>query len=72
MRFRVTRKNPTMSLWLSGAHSLAGKAAGPARGLMRAVARQQQKAMLREAEKIAEALGFAPLAPPKRRTPRKR
>jgi hypothetical protein len=70
MRFRVTRRNPMMSLWLSGAHSAAGKVLGPARGLMTAAARQRQKAMQRDAEKMAAAFwasALAPLNPPRRR-----
>lgn len=67
---RMTRKNPMMSLWLSGAHSVMGKATGAARGLMTAAARQQQRAMTREAEKMAAALWPRPrkeAAPKKRR-----
>lgn len=69
------KKNPMMSFWLSGAHSAAGKVLGPARGLMTAAARRQQKAMLRDAEKMATAFwsgALKPLASPKRRKPRKR
>ena len=64
------KKNPMMSLWLSGAHAAAGKILGPTRGLMTAAARQQQKAMLRDAEKMAAAFwssALTPLSPPKRR-----
>ena len=38
-------KNPFMSLWLSAAN----RAAGPARGLLTAEMRRQQKAIMREA-----------------------
>ncbi|MCW2283000.1 hypothetical protein M2323_000853 [Rhodoblastus acidophilus] len=65
------RKNPIMSFWLSGAHAAAGKVLGPARGVITAAALQRQKAMMRDAEKMAAAFwgsALKPLAPPKRRS----
>lgn len=44
-----SKKNPFMSLWLSGAN----KAASTGRGLFMAEARRQQASMLREANKAA-------------------
>ena len=44
-----TKKNPFMSMWLSGANKVAGKG----RSLWQAAARQQQSAMIREAGKMA-------------------
>jgi hypothetical protein len=48
MRY-LTKKNPFMSLWLSGAN----KVAGTGRGLWQAAARKQQTAMIHEAGKMA-------------------
>lgn len=45
----LLKKNPFMSLWLSGAN----KVAGTGRGMWQAAARQQQNAMIRDAQKMA-------------------
>jgi hypothetical protein len=62
----LTKKNPFMSLWLSGAN----KVAGTGRGLWQAAARKQQTAMIHEAGKMATSFWTAALktpAKPKRR-----
>ena len=66
---RRTRKNPLLSLWLSGANA-AGGAAG---GLMAAEAARQRRAMLREMEKTTLAFWSSALKPlaPRQRAPRK-
>jgi hypothetical protein len=45
----LTRKNPFMSLWLSGVNRVAGRG----RGLWQAAARKQQTAILNDATKVA-------------------
>lgn len=62
----LTKKNPFMSLWLSGAN----KVAGTGRGLFQAAARKQQTAMINEAGKMAADFWTTALntpAKPKRR-----
>ena len=46
----LTKKNPFMSLWLSGAN----KAAATGKGLLAAAARKQQSAMVRDATKMTQ------------------
>jgi hypothetical protein len=59
-------KNPFMSLWLSAAN----RAAGPARGLLTAEMRRQQKAIMREAGRSLS--GERAAAPKKRPAPKRR
>src|SRR5208337_2264638 len=49
MSHRPTKKNPFMSLWLSGAN----KVAGTGLGLWRAAARRQRSAMFRAADELS-------------------
>jgi hypothetical protein len=56
----LTKKNPFMSLWLSGAN----KVAGTGRGLWQASARKQQTAMIHEAGKMATSFWTAALKTP--------
>ena len=60
---RPTRKNPFMSLWLSGAN----KVANTGRGLWQAAARKQQTEMMREANKAATSFWTGPLKTPSSR-----
>jgi hypothetical protein len=60
MSKRPTKKNPFLSLWLSGAN----KVAGTGRGLWQAAARQQQSAMIREAGKMATSFWTGALKTP--------
>ena len=55
----LLKKNPWMSLWLSGAN----KVAGTGRGMFQAAARQQQNAMIREAQKVATSFWAGALKP---------
>ena len=55
----LLKKNPWMSLWLSGAN----KVAGTGRGMWQAAARQQQNAMIREAQKMATSFWTGALKP---------
>jgi hypothetical protein len=60
-----TKKNPFMSIWLSGAN----KVAGTSLGLWRAAARQQQSAIVRAAGELSTAYWNEAL---KTMSPRKR
>lgn len=60
MTERPARKNPFLSLWLSGAN----KVAGTGRGLWLAAARQQQAATIREAGKRAASFWTGALKKP--------
>ena len=62
-----TKKNPFMSLWLSGAN----KVAGTGRGLWQAAARKQQSAMIREADKMTTSFWTEALKKPSSRKRRK-
>jgi hypothetical protein len=55
-----TKKNPFMSMWLSGANRIAGTG----RGLWQAAARKQQAAMIREAGKNATSFWTGALKTP--------
>ena len=66
MSRRLTKKDPVMSLWLSGAN----KVAGTSLGLWRAAARQQQSAMFRAAGELSASYwnkALKTLSPGKRR-----
>ncbi|MDI9847302.1 hypothetical protein QM467_04405 [Rhodoblastus sp. 17X3] len=63
----LTKKNPFMSLWLSGAN----KVAGTGRALWQAAARKQQTAMIQEAGKMSTNFGTAALKTPKKLKRRK-
>ena len=68
MSRRPTKKNPFMSLWLSGAN----KVAGTGLGLWRATARQQRSAMFRAAGELSASYwneALKTLSPGKRRPP---
>jgi hypothetical protein len=67
MTRRPARKNPFLSLWLSGAN----KVAGTGRGLWLAAARQQQAATIREAGKLAASFWTGALKTPPSRKRRK-
>jgi hypothetical protein len=55
-----TKKNPFLSLWLSGAN----KVAGTGRGLWQAAARKQQAAAIREAGKMTTSFWTGALKTP--------
>jgi hypothetical protein len=55
----LLKKNPFMSMWLSGAN----KAAATGRGLWAAAARKQQSAMIRDAAKMTQDFWSGILAP---------
>jgi len=66
MSRRSTKKNPLMSLWLSGAN----KVAGAGLGLWRAAARQQRSAIFRAAGELSASYwneALKTLSPGKRR-----
>ena len=66
MSRRPTKKNPFMSLWLSGAN----KVAGTGLGLWRAAARRQRSAMFRAAGELSASYwneALKTLSPGKRR-----
>lgn len=50
MSIPLSKKNPFMSLWLSGAN----KATATGKGLLAAAARKQQSAMVRDATKMTQ------------------
>ena len=58
-----TKKNPLMSLWLSGAN----KVVGTSRGLWQAAARKQQSQMIRDAGKMATSFWTGALKTPSSR-----
>lgn len=60
-----TKKNPWMSMWLSGANRIAGKS----RSVAQAAARRQQAAAMTEATKAVTAFwsGFFSSSSPKKR-----
>jgi hypothetical protein len=58
-----TKKNPFMSLWLSGANAVAGKA----RGHATAAAKRTQTALTKKAVGMWTDAWFAPLKPRRRR-----
>ena len=58
-----TKKNPFMSLWLSGANSVAGKA----RGHATAAAKRTQTALTKKAIGMWTDAWFSPLKPRRRR-----
>jgi hypothetical protein len=58
-----TKKNPFMSLWLSGANSIAGKA----RGHATAAAKRTQTALTKKAVGMWTDAWFSPLKPRRRR-----
>ena len=62
------RKNPFMSLWLSGAN----KVAGAARGQFMAQARRQQSDMAREIGRVMGSFWSAPLTPAGKKPRKKR
>lgn len=65
-----TKKNPWMSLWLSGANRVAGKS----RSVAQAAARRQQAAVATEATKAVTAFWsgfFSPSSPKKRHRTRR-
>ncbi len=62
-----TKKNPFMSMWLSGANKIAGTG----RGLWQAAARKQQSAMIREADKMTTSFWTGALKKPSSRKRRK-
>ena len=65
-----TKKNPLMSLWLSGANALAGKARSAARGAGKAEASRQQTSLTKQAARFwgsAWVAATKPSSKPKRR-----
>ena len=58
-----TKKNPLLSMWLSGAHALAGKA----RGAGAAEAKRQQASLLRQAARFWSGAGRVAAKPKRRR-----
>lgn len=65
-----TRKNPFLSMWLSGANAVAGRTAGSARG--RAIAEGRRQATIVAKKSVKQITdfwtgGLAPPAPKKRK-----
>ena len=68
MRNPWIRKNPFLSMWLSGANAVAGTV----RGKMAAHARKQMVSAVTESTKAATNFWLRALAPPKPRRRKKR
>jgi truncated hemoglobin YjbI len=62
-----SKKNPFMSLWLSGANAAVGRAGGHAR----AAAKRTQSALTKKAAALWTDAMFAPFKPRRRKKPTK-
>ena len=63
-----TKKNPLLSMWLSGANAVAGKA----RGAAAAEARRQQTSLLKEAARLWSGAWLAGTKPEAKSEPKRR